>query len=595
VDVYGFLRLHHTNAMLGLLLGLWTFDASAEVSETAPPLGQVEAVEPGPELALTLRRYLDLREAALLTGSEAGAATLDAAAAEVARLCGGKLPGDCLFAEALALAATADEPEEKSRASGWLTRSEAQRTIVVYLTTAGKIDAARQLALAITDGTDRNRALRNMVRVLAADGNYERAIELFADFEERVTLAEAASSVVEWMVEAARIDLARDILPSVAKIAGRIEAIRLRGQALAKVALLYIRVDEISAAMSLIGQIEDEYWRNSVEIYVAGALAEQGEVAAAERIADGIMDDQRKAEAFLSVAVKLAEAGLVEEARSAADRFPDIFDRAVVLARVAAGLSRAGQTDAALALFAEAEAMAAGLAEPEDQAVVLAAMAVALIDASRIEEALALTERVRELGGETGRMRRAYIKITEALIGAGDSGSALPLLALAEEIAGQIADDEDRSSALLEIARMLIKGGQFAEAEGVAFGIVKPSNRLFALRDLAVARCEAGLGEGNTLADVLRIAQLIADIEGDAAARGRGLVEVASALAKAGEVDAAEAMAGALDQPDWRAQGLAEVATILAEAKPAKAERIARQIEDPAWRAVALAAVAGGL
>ena len=84
------------------MMGLWAFEVRAE------------EVLPGPDLALAMGQYLGLRQSALLGGSEAEAARLDRAAAEVARACGGKLPGNCLFAEALALAATAEEPEEKS-------------------------------------------------------------------------------------------------------------------------------------------------------------------------------------------------------------------------------------------------------------------------------------------------------------------------------------------------------------------------------------------------------------------------------------------------------------------------------------------------
>lgn len=595
MDVYGFLRLPHTKAMLGLVLGLWAFEVRAE--ETTPPLaGQAELAEPGPELALALRRYLDLREKAFLIGSEAGAATLDAEASGVARLCGGKLPGDCLFAEALALAATVEEPEEKPRDAGWLTRSEAQARIVVFLTMVEDVDAARRLVLAIEDRTERKWAQRGILRVLASDGYYIAAIESLRDRDSNIQIAEGASEIVAALIAAGETETALEVQTRAIHFAKQISVVDARGKALARVAFHYLELEDVSAAMGLIGQIEDEYWKNALSIRVAGAMAAKGEAEAALRVAEGVTgDEMQETEALGIVAVRLAQAGQAEEARRVADRFTDPFDRAIVIARVAAGLIKAGQTDAALALFAEAEAMGAGLAGPEDQAVVLAAIAVAMIDASRSEQALALTETMRDLGGETDRMTRAYIKIAEALIAAGESTSAVPLLALAEGIAGQIAEDEDRSSTLLEIARLLIKGVRFADARRVAVGIGKPSYRVFALRDLAVARCEAGLGEGNTLADVLQIAQLIAGIEGDAAARGRGLVEVARALAKAGEGDAAEAVAGALDAPDWRAQALAEVATVLAEATPAKAERIARQIEDTAWRAVALAAVAAGL
>lgn len=102
-----------------------------------------------------------------------------------------------------------------------------------------------------------------------------------------------------------------------------------------------------------------------------------------------------------------------------ADRQSDPFARAVEFARVAAGLTKVGQVEAAKVLFAEAEALAAGLAEPEDQAVVLTVIAVALIDAARVGDALALVERVKDLGLKTDRMRRAYITVAEALIAVG--------------------------------------------------------------------------------------------------------------------------------------------------------------------------------
>ncbi len=581
-------RLRKTGTALGILIGLWAFEVRAEET-VPPPAGQAELAEQ--ELGLALGRYLDLRQSALLGGSEAEATRLDRAAAEVARACDGKGPADCLFAEALALAATAEEPEETPRDAGWLTRSEAQARIVVSLTRVEDVDTARRLALAIEDRTERKWAQRGILRVLVSDGYYNAAVESLRDRDSNIQIAEGANEIVAALIAAGETETAFEVQTRAILLAKRISVVDARGKALALVASHYLKLEDVSAAMGLIGQIEDEYWKNAVSIWVAGALAAKREAEAALRVADGVTgDEMQESEALETVAVGLAEAGLAEDARRVADMFPDPFDRAAVIARVAAGLTKAGQTDAALALFAEAEALAAGLAEPEDQAVVLAAMAAALIDSSRVEEALALTERVKDLGGETNRMRWAYIKIAEALIAVGDSGSALPLLALAEGIAGQITDEEDRSSDLLEIARVLIKGGEFAEAERVAIGIGEASDRVYALKDLGVAL--AGDGRAN---ETVRLAGVIVGIEGAKGGRARGLGQVAKALAEAGEVASAEGVAEAIAEPDLRSQALAEVAEALAGTHPADAERIARRVEDPGWRSVVLAAVAAGL
>lgn len=78
-------------------------------------------------------RYLDLRQSVVLGGSEAEAARLDRAAAEVARACGGKLPGIACSPRRW-LAATAEEPEESSEQQQPAYVVDARRKIVVYLT-----------------------------------------------------------------------------------------------------------------------------------------------------------------------------------------------------------------------------------------------------------------------------------------------------------------------------------------------------------------------------------------------------------------------------------------------------------------------------
>ena len=133
-------------------------------------------------------------------------------------------PGDKSEEEA------SEEPEEKPRDAGWLTRSEAQARIVVYLTQAHEVDAARELALAILDRWDRNRALRNIVRVLAADADYERAIEILIDFDHPFIQVEAASDVAKWMIENDNNDLAREVLSRAAEIASRVGDPGSRGQ-----------------------------------------------------------------------------------------------------------------------------------------------------------------------------------------------------------------------------------------------------------------------------------------------------------------------------------------------------------------------------
>ncbi len=360
---------------------------------------------------------------------------------------------------------------------------------------------------------------------------------------------------------------------------------------MALVAAHYVKLDEISEAMGLIGQIEVESWKNEVSAWVAVALAEQGKVEAALRVVNGIKgDESQEVEVLATAAISFAEAGLADEARGVADRQSDPFARAVEFARVAAGLTKVGQVEAAKVLFAEAEALAAGLAEPEDQAVVLTVIAVALIDAARVGDALALVERVKDLGLKTDRMRRAYITVAEALIAVGESDASVPLLGLAEGTAGEIMEEEDRSSALLEIARVLIKGGQFVEAERVAMGIGEASDRVYALKDLGVALA----GDGG-VDEAVRLAQGIAGIEGAERARASGLGQVAKALAEAGDVAAAEAVAETIVEPDSRGQALGEVAEALAAIHPSDAARIGRRVEDAGWRSVVLAAVAAGL
>ena len=572
-------RIWKTGAALGVVMGLWVFEAQAE-----------EGL-PGSDLAVAMGQYLDLRQSVVLGGSEAEAARLDRAAAGVAVACGGKLPEDCLFAEALTLAATAEEPEEKPLGAGWLTRSEAQRKIVVYLTLADEVDAARELVDSIDDGSERMVAERVLLGVLIDEGFLETATESLVYRENADVIARGASDRVEELIDAGEREAALEALPRAEKLAGMVDVKFLRVQSMLRVVWLYLDLGEFDAAKTLRQQIDDDFGQASLSAHTALTLAEGGSFAAAEVEADSIDAKERERdEAFESIAVELAKVGQLAEARRVVGRIEGPVEKSRALGAVAAALSEVkGQGVAEM--FAEAKALAEGIDDAVDRVEALGEVAEAFVRAGDTSAAQALAVELTAMETYPKEVFWALEGIAKTFRDVGSRDASIRCALQAEGLAMRIADPVHRSRAHFYLARLLIDLGAYPEAERVGMKIGEWDYQFFALKNLGVALSKSG----NAEKDVRRISALILWVAEVRGWRRGGLKEVAKALAIFGDFSGAEDVANGIVEPDWRAQALAAVAEALAATHPSDAVRIGRRVEDPGWRSVVLAAVAAGL
>jgi tetratricopeptide (TPR) repeat protein len=532
------------------------------------------------------------------------AALRDAAAKDFALFCEGREPGECLLAEAEALLAEAPEVDRDAEREGAIGPSEAERQIAILLVKAGHFEDAARIAARIADPRDQARAIRDVVLThLWREGpspakRLEDVDEVILKIRrDPAIIAELVTEIASWLIEQGDTELALEILKDAEDFAGFIGNERRRGQALAFIAAEYMELGESDRARALVDQIEDEFWQAAGKKIVAVLLAEAGDFAGAEQVAASIEESEveQQVEAYASLAESLAAAGQLEEALNVAGRIGKPSHRAAVLGVIAVGLTEASGERAA-EVFAEAEALARGIEGVDERVATLATVAMALIKAGNAAAAEDLALTLPTMGAGPQRLSAALEGIAEAHRGAEQGDAALRYAMEAADVVREIDEPEDRSEQGLDLARLLIGLGAYAEAEQVATGIDEPSSRVFALKDLAVALVRSGADQPGRKEDVRRIVALIKGIEGTEEWRGSGLLQVAEALAEAGDVAEAEAAADGIVEPVRRNAAIAgDVISLADGGQLVEAWRIAGQVDDPAWRAVAMVAVAARL
>jgi tetratricopeptide (TPR) repeat protein len=603
---------------LSLALGLLATQAVAEVREEVRILMAEAASMKPADFPTAMRQYLLLREAdalverALAAGPpvkelaplikaeaiENRAGRIKAAAARVGGFCEGRGPRDCLLEEAEALMAKPPEVDRDAEDEGAIGASGAGRRIAVFLAKAGLFDEGLRVARGIGDPDHRNRAVRDIVILLAKDRQFEKALETARETvphpHQIMRISQALNAILGHFVAGAHPsaegrEAALESMSRAAALAGRIGDEFGRSEALARLSWLYLDLGEIDRAEALMAKIDDDHWRGVVKVSVARRLAEDRAFAAAERRAATVDEDaDLRAEAFQTVAVELAKTGQLAEARRVAGRIDGPVDHVVALGAVAQALGEAQQ---AAEVFAEAEGLARGIEDRADRGDALGKLAWALIRAGESPAGEAIAAELRAMEVDPARTARALQRIADALQDTGQREAALRYALQAEGPALKIADPEERSDWYLEIARLLIRLGAHADAERVAAGIENATRRAFALKDLGVALAKSG-----HFAEATRIAALIGEIEGAEKWRGSEIAWVAEALAAAGDVAGAEAVADSIVEPIRRNEARAEVALALVEGgRLVEAERIAQGIEDAGWRSVALASIAAEL
>jgi tetratricopeptide (TPR) repeat protein len=595
--------------ILAMMAGPAVADLAGDVQRK---LDAAAAVQPDSREA-ALERVLLLHEAEALVGAALAAgppipenaplvspeamaeraALRDAAAKDFAPFCEGLEPGECLLGEAEALLAEAPEVDRDAEREGAIGPSEARRKMAVLLARGDKFDDALEIAKAIAEPDTRNRAVRDIIELLARDRQFERAIDTVRDLDQITRMSQAVNEIIGTLISAGEREVASELLPRAIKFATAITDEGRQGEALASIGFMHFDLDEIDEAAALTERIEDDFWRDALGRGVALGFAMRGDFASGERQAERVQDSEYRAEAFRSVAAELAKVGELSAARRVVGRLENLSDRALAHLFVAVALVETNPEGAA-DLFAEAEALALAIEDADQRVATLATVATALIKAGNDAAAADLTRELPTMGADPRRLSFAFKSIADVYQGLGQEERALRYALEAADAMLEIGELEDRWE-VLDLVRLLISLGAFEEAEPLAIRINDPTYRVLALRDLALEIVQSGVDLTGRKDDVRRIVALIRGIEG-AEERDLGLLRVAAALAEAGDVAEAKAVAAGVVEPVPGNEAIVDRVMSLAEAgQLVEALRIAGRVEDPAWRAVALAAVAARL
>ncbi|MFH1531617.1 MAG: hypothetical protein ABIK09_12890 [Pseudomonadota bacterium] len=287
--------------------------------------------------------------------------------------------------------------------------------------------------------------------------------------------------------------------------------------------------------------------RATKEILVAAELLSRRGAHPGERI-----------EMAAAVAAAWAEGGRPDEARRVLARFAGEVDRIPTKATKNRASYELGKAWAALGDGDRVEAIAEEVSRPD---AILAELGAVRGEAGDLGAARALAARIKDPAARSRVMGRA----AQALSGRGDHDGALALL-------DEITDIPWRTSVI--------------QAVGVAHA--------------EAGRCAAGRAVADQLLGVPGIDPKTIDLSGGLARRSphpRVLAKVATACARGGDADAAEALAAAVPPGRRQVEALAGIAAVVkddARARTLLAEARGRagEIEKPGVRALALVSVA---
>ena len=507
-----------------------------------------------------------------VTGALAAAGQRDAA---------GQAAGD---ADAAARSIT--EPQSRAWALAGVTGA---------LAAAGQHDAAGQAAgdadaaaRSITEPDSRARALARLARALAAAGQHDAAGRAAGDADA------AARSITDpdsraWALAEVAYALAA---------AGQYEpAERVAGDAVAAAGLAApfyraLALAEVACARAAAGQHD-----------AAGRAA--GDADAAAR---SITDPDSRARALAEVACALAASGHQEpaervagDAEAAARSITDPDSRARELAqtrvRVARELAVGRQLDAAGRVADDAEATARSIGNPDTRDQALEQVAYALAAAGQDQRAEAVSRDTT-----TPYMQvRVLADVAVVLATNGQHEAARRVAGEAEAVALSITPDM-RSIALSHVVEALLAAGQYERVEALARLITELDGQPWKLADTAMKLAAAGQQEAaERMAGHAEVAAR--SITNPYYLQAQAMVQVAWALAAAGQHERAEATARSITDPDSLAEALAGVARTLAAAGQREAaggmagdaEVAARSITDPDSQAQAMVQVAWAL
>ncbi len=237
-----------------------------------------------------------------------------------------------------------------------------------------------------------------------------------------------------------------------------------RAVALASVAGALVNAGKIDEARDVAHGIEEPSSRAGALASVVEALVKAGKIDEAKRVANeardvahGIENPSSRDRVLASVAGALVNAGKIDEARDVAHGIEEPSSRAGALVSVVEALVKAGKIDEALVATR-------GIKDPSSRAVALASVAGALVKAGKIDEALAVARAIENLSSRAG----ALASVAEALVNAGKIDEAKRVADDALATARDIDNDSSRSEGFASVARALAKLRSYYQALEVA-------------------------------------------------------------------------------------------------------------------------------
>ncbi|MEV6491166.1 hypothetical protein AB0M20_21520 [Actinoplanes sp. NPDC051633] len=300
---------------------------------------------------------------------------------------------------------------------------------------------------------------------------------------------------------------------------------------------------------------------------VAEVLAHAGEPARAADLAARIEDEYVRADAVIAVSVRSPDRITAETLAGHAETLVRLFtkppeQRAVIdpqsyeraMTDVVRSVARTGRR-------AQAQRLAASIADPCWRTEALAAIGRAAAEAGDIDEARVLIaeaqKRAESISSSYFRTS-AITKIAAAATTAGDHDWTIAALDHALRNAENSPDDLWGSLAMPDLATELAEAGALVLAETVARRVPEPHTRGQALIGLAKAHSEQG--RHSDAQRLIEDAVVLIDDTTDSSWRSGLLISSAEMLAVAGAHDRAEAIANMIVEPSRRASALLSIA-----------------------------------
>lgn len=442
----------------------------------------------------------------------------------------------------------------------------------------------------------------------------DRAVTLARSIVDADSRASASAAVAKAMAESGELGAA-------ATLARSIDRTEQRAWALGSVVKAMADRGELSAAETLAGSIEVTERRIWALAAMAKASRSTELLDEAERLAPSVVDLGGHAWAMAALVEAAAVCGDVARAEALVDRIPQMNQRVWALSAVLKALA-GGELDRITAVRKRAEDAARTIIHERGQEWAVSALVAALACCGDVEGAEAMArglptpysrsyaltvltetigaggdlERAEELAAEVPiPAQRAYVlsNLAKEIARRGDTEWALELAEQAEVLTPGLTPRGRRARAMVAVAEAY---GACADsrAEKVASAIKSPYYQVQAL--IAVAGTVPDPDRACALAEQ---AERLARTRTSFTQRAQTLVSVTEAVAAGGDLDRAEALAGAIPDPAIRTRVLTDLVRLIAARDVARAEfvvreRISAEDQDRALVGVAKALAAHG-